>query len=54
LWVVDIEKHGIKADLPWIKLVNEWGADYGVFANDGTKQYLTTNKVRSVALVLVR
>lgn len=44
LWTCDYEKHGVTENVPWTKLINEWGADYGVIGNDGPRHYLTTNK----------
>ncbi|EIM85490.1 prolyl oligopeptidase [Stereum hirsutum FP-91666 SS1] len=43
LWLADLEKTTIGPNIDWIKLVDEFEADYGVIANDGTRFYLRTN-----------
>lgn len=44
LWVADLEKEEVSSNMKWDKLFNEFDADYGILANDGTKFYIRTNK----------
>jgi len=43
LWLADLEKEPIGPNFNWIKLVNNFEADYSIIGNDGTKFYLHTN-----------
>ncbi|TBU27685.1 prolyl oligopeptidase [Dichomitus squalens] len=44
LWIADLQKDSIGANLVWDKLIDEFEANYEYIANDGTKFYLLTNK----------
>lgn len=43
LWIADIEKDAIGPNLNWIKLVDDFEANYDIIGNDGNKFYLYTN-----------
>ncbi|KAI0294865.1 prolyl oligopeptidase [Multifurca ochricompacta] len=43
LWLADLEKEQIGPNLNWIKLVNDFEAEYNIIGNDGSKFYLQTN-----------
>ncbi|KAF8495236.1 prolyl oligopeptidase [Russula emetica] len=43
LWLADLEKEQIGSNFNWIKLVDDFEAEYSVIGNDGTKFYLHTN-----------
>ncbi|KAG8782725.1 hypothetical protein FRC12_020503 [Ceratobasidium sp. 428] len=46
LWITDLEdgNNPIGPDMKWIKLINEWDAEYSILANDGPRLYIKTNK----------
>ncbi|THH13332.1 hypothetical protein EW146_g6877 [Bondarzewia mesenterica] len=43
LWVADLDKNTIGPNINWIKLIDEFEADYNIIGNDDTKFYLHTN-----------
>ncbi|KAI9511293.1 prolyl oligopeptidase [Russula earlei] len=43
LWLADLEKEPIGPNLNWIKLVDNFEAEYSIIGNDGMKFYLHTN-----------
>lgn len=43
LWLADLEKEPIGPHLHWIKLVDEFEAEYSIIGNDGAIFYLQTN-----------
>ncbi|KAF8266710.1 prolyl oligopeptidase [Lactarius quietus] len=43
LWLADLEKQPIGPNLNWIKLVDDFEAEYSVIGNDGAVFYLQTN-----------
>ncbi|EIW79415.1 hypothetical protein CONPUDRAFT_60260 [Coniophora puteana RWD-64-598 SS2] len=43
LWIADLQSEEIGPNMKWKKVINDYEAEYDVFANDGTKQYLRTN-----------
>ncbi|KAG8716187.1 hypothetical protein FRC08_009750 [Ceratobasidium sp. 394] len=46
LWITDLEdaSNPIGPNMKWIKLINEWDAEYSIIANDGPRMYIKTNK----------
>ncbi|KAG9092555.1 hypothetical protein FRC06_011880, partial [Ceratobasidium sp. 370] len=46
LWITDLEDESnpIGPNMKWIKLINEWDAEYSIIANDGPRMYIKTNK----------
>ncbi|KAH7907477.1 prolyl oligopeptidase [Hygrophoropsis aurantiaca] len=44
LWVADLENDQIGQNMKWDKVIDEFDAQYGVIANDGSVLYLRTNK----------
>jgi len=42
-WIADLEKNPIGSDIKWIKVINEFEADYESFMNDGPLFYIKTN-----------
>ncbi|KAG9125182.1 hypothetical protein FRC07_008659 [Ceratobasidium sp. 392] len=46
LWITDLEDENnpIGPNMKWIKLINEWDAEYSIIANDGPRMYIKTNK----------
>ncbi|QRV87176.1 carbohydrate esterase family 10 protein [Ceratobasidium sp. AG-Ba] len=46
LWITDLEAKGnsIGPNMKWIKLIDEWHAEYSILANDGSRFYIKTNK----------
>nr|QIM40772.1 prolyl oligopeptidase [Amanita molliuscula] len=43
LWVAEFDKDGIKPEIPWRKVINEYVADYLVITNHGPLIYVKTN-----------
>nr|E2JFG2.1 RecName: Full=Dual function macrocyclase-peptidase POPB; AltName: Full=Prolyl oligopeptidase B; Short=POP B; AltName: Full=Toxin-processing prolyl oligopeptidase [Amanita bisporigera]ADN19205.1 prolyl oligopeptidase [Amanita bisporigera] len=43
LWVAEFDKDGVKPEIPWRKVINEFGADYHVITNHGSLIYVKTN-----------
>ncbi|KAI0069251.1 prolyl oligopeptidase [Artomyces pyxidatus] len=43
LWIADMEKNRIGSDIEWIKVVNDFEADYSIIGYDGPKFYIMTN-----------
>lgn len=44
LWIADLTQNDIGPDIKWIKLVDDFEADFTILGNDGTKFYLQTTK----------
>ncbi|KAG6331834.1 hypothetical protein ID866_7256 [Astraeus odoratus] len=44
LWVSDLQENEIGQNMKWVKLIDEYDAEYTVIANDGTKLYILTNE----------
>ncbi|THH11283.1 hypothetical protein EW145_g767 [Phellinidium pouzarii] len=43
-WITDLSKNEIGQNMKWIKVIDEFDAEYSTIGNDGTKFYLSTNK----------
>ncbi|KAF8622425.1 hypothetical protein AX15_007009 [Amanita polypyramis BW_CC] len=43
MWIAELDKDGIKPDMPWRKVINEYAADYNVITNHGSLVYVKTN-----------
>ncbi|KAG0144673.1 hypothetical protein CROQUDRAFT_47007 [Cronartium quercuum f. sp. fusiforme G11] len=44
LWVAELDTQPLSSEMKWHKIVNEFGSEFGVLANDGTRLYILTNK----------
>ncbi|KAF9004715.1 prolyl oligopeptidase [Cyathus striatus] len=44
LWVADLKKNNIGREIQWIKLFDEYEAEYDIISNEGPLFYIKTNK----------
>ncbi|MBW0493637.1 hypothetical protein O181_033352 [Austropuccinia psidii MF-1] len=44
LWIADLKSQPLGSQMKWEKIVDEFGSEYYVAANDGSRLYLVTNK----------